>query len=96
MDGDLLERLEHIVLSHQGELEWGAAVIAATGLFTPAESISNAELVTAFNAYVERFNYRPAVLLSAADAQAAGVEEVSGVPLRVEGYIRPNNFWPGE
>lgn len=27
---DLLERLEHIVLSHQGELQWGAAVIAAT------------------------------------------------------------------
>ncbi len=27
---DLLERLEHIVLSHQGELEWGAAVIAST------------------------------------------------------------------
>lgn len=27
---DLLERLEHIVLSHQGELEWGAAVLAAT------------------------------------------------------------------
>ncbi len=30
LNGDLLERLEHIVLSHQGELEWGAAVIAAT------------------------------------------------------------------
>ena len=27
---DLTERLEHIVLSHQGELEWGAAAIAAT------------------------------------------------------------------
>jgi 3'-5' exoribonuclease len=27
---ELLERLEHIVLSHQGELEWGAATIAAT------------------------------------------------------------------
>lgn len=27
---DLLERLEHIVLSHQGELEWGAAAMAAT------------------------------------------------------------------
>lgn len=27
---DLLERLEHVILSHQGELEWGAAVIAAT------------------------------------------------------------------
>ena len=27
---DLLERLEHIILSHQGELEWGAAVYAST------------------------------------------------------------------
>lgn len=27
---ELLERLEHIILSHQGELEWGAAVLAAT------------------------------------------------------------------
>ena len=30
LNHDLLERLEHIILSHQGELEWGAAVIAAT------------------------------------------------------------------
>jgi 3'-5' exoribonuclease len=30
LDHDLLERLEHIVLSHQGEPEWGAAVYAAT------------------------------------------------------------------
>lgn len=30
LPSELLERLEHIVLSHQGELEWGAAVIAAT------------------------------------------------------------------
>jgi len=30
LSADLLERLEHIVLSHQGELEWGAAAIAAT------------------------------------------------------------------
>jgi len=30
LESDLLERLEHIVLSHQGELEWGAAVMAAT------------------------------------------------------------------
>ncbi len=27
---EILERLEHIVLSHQGELEWGAAALAAT------------------------------------------------------------------
>lgn len=30
LDAALLERLEHIILSHQGELEWGAAAMAAT------------------------------------------------------------------
>jgi beta-ketodecanoyl-[acyl-carrier-protein] synthase len=32
------------------------AVIAATGLYTPPHSVSNEELVVAFNAYVERYN----------------------------------------
>jgi len=32
------------------------AVIAATGLYTPPNSVSNEELVIAFNAYVEHFN----------------------------------------
>lgn len=30
LSADILERLEHIILSHQGEPEWGAAVRAAT------------------------------------------------------------------
>lgn len=30
LPADLLERLEHIILSHQGEPEWGAATYAAT------------------------------------------------------------------
>lgn len=30
LDPALLERLEHIILSHQGEMEWGAAAMAAT------------------------------------------------------------------
>ncbi len=30
LEETLLERLEHIILSHQGELEWGAAAMAAT------------------------------------------------------------------
>jgi len=30
LDPERLERLEHIILSHQGELEWGAAAYAAT------------------------------------------------------------------
>ena len=33
-----------------------SAVIAATGLYTPPQAVSNAELVEAFNAYVARFN----------------------------------------
>jgi 3'-5' exoribonuclease len=30
LDPDRTERLEHIILSHQGKLEWGAAALAAT------------------------------------------------------------------
>jgi len=30
LDAERLERLEHVILSHQGEPEWGAAVYAAT------------------------------------------------------------------
>ncbi|MCZ6673128.1 MAG: HD domain-containing protein [Verrucomicrobia bacterium] len=30
LEPDLLERLEHIILSHQGEMEWGATAMAAT------------------------------------------------------------------
>ncbi len=33
-----------------------AVVISGTGLYTPPESISNAELVAAFNTYVDNFN----------------------------------------
>jgi beta-ketodecanoyl-[acyl-carrier-protein] synthase len=44
-------------------------VISATGLFTPKDSISNAELVESFNTYVEREN------AANADAIAAGERE---------------------
>lgn len=30
LESNFLERLEHIILSHQGELEWGAAALACT------------------------------------------------------------------
>ena len=30
LDSDRTERLEHIILSHQGQIEWGAAAMAAT------------------------------------------------------------------
>lgn len=47
-------------------------VIAATGLFTPSESISNEELVESFNAYVARFNAE-----HAAEIAAGTVDELS-------------------
>jgi beta-ketodecanoyl-[acyl-carrier-protein] synthase len=63
-------------------------VISATGLFTPPDSISNAELVESFNAFVERHN------TEFADAIAAGevaplepssvefIEKASGIMAR--------------
>lgn len=47
-----------------------AAVIAATGLYTPLQSVSNEELVEAFNAYVKRFNALHAEAIAAGEAQA--------------------------
>ena len=45
------------------------AVISATGLWHPAESITNAELVASYNAYVERHN-----AVHAADIQAGALK----------------------
>ena len=45
------------------------AVIAATGLYTPPNSVSNEELVEAFNAYVGRFNTDNAAAIEAGEIQ---------------------------
>lgn len=63
-------------------------VISATGLYTPPESISNAELVTSFNTYVERFNAAYAAEIAAgtvAELQPSSVEfieKASGIKAR--------------
>ena len=46
------------------------AVIAATGLFTPDQSISNAELVDAYNAWAERWNADNADAIAAGELEA--------------------------
>ena len=46
------------------------AVIAATGLYTPPYSVSNEELVEAFNAYVERFNTDNSAAIGAGEITA--------------------------
>ena len=46
------------------------AVIAATGLYTPPFTISNEELVAAFNAYVSNFNAAHAAVIASGPLQA--------------------------
>jgi beta-ketodecanoyl-[acyl-carrier-protein] synthase len=64
------------------------AVIAATGLYTPPNGISNAELVEAFNAYVERFNAENAAAIAEGRIEALlpssveFIEKASGIKSR--------------
>ncbi|MBB1092112.1 beta-ketoacyl-ACP synthase III [Rhodopseudomonas palustris] len=64
------------------------AVIAATGLYTPPDSISNAELVEAFNTYVANFNQANAAAIAAGQIEplqpssAEFIEKASGIKSR--------------
>jgi beta-ketodecanoyl-[acyl-carrier-protein] synthase len=70
------------------ELYVRPSVIAATGLYTPPQSISNTELVEAFNAYVELFNAENAVSIAEGRMQALMpssaefIEKASGIKSR--------------
>jgi beta-ketodecanoyl-[acyl-carrier-protein] synthase len=63
-------------------------VISATGLFTPADSISNEELVESFNIYVERYNDTHAAEIEAGNVVALTpssvefIEKASGIKSR--------------
>ncbi len=65
-----------------------AAVIRSTGLFTPQESISNAELVESFNAYVAKYNADYAPEIEAGERQPLSpssvefIEKASGIKSR--------------
>ena len=77
-------------------------VISGTGLFTPQHSISNEELVVAFNAYVEQFNADNADAIAAGGVQAlegssaAFIEKASGIKSRYvmekEGILDPSRM----
>jgi beta-ketodecanoyl-[acyl-carrier-protein] synthase len=64
------------------------AVIVATGLYTPPFSVSNTELVEAFNSYVERFNAANAEAIAAGEVVALApsspefIEKASGIKSR--------------
>ena len=66
----------------------GRPVISSTGLFTPEESISNEELVAAFNAFVDRHNADNADAIATGDAEPLQhssvefIEKASGIKSR--------------
>ena len=81
-----------------------AAVIAATGLFTPAERVTNAELVEAYNAFVEIYNARHAaeiaggVVPALAPSSVEFIEKASGIKSRYvmnrSGVVDPEVMHP--
>jgi len=80
------------------------AVIAATGLYAPPYSLSNAELVETFNAYVARFNAANAEAIASGEIAALTpssvefIEKASGIKARYvvdkSGLIDPDLMRP--
>lgn len=80
------------------------AIITGTGLFTPPATITNEELVTAFNRYVELFNERHADDIAKGEVSALQpssvefIEKASGIKSRhvmdKEGILDPERMAP--
>jgi beta-ketodecanoyl-[acyl-carrier-protein] synthase len=79
-------------------------VISGTGLFTPAQSISNSELVAAFNAYAADWNAENAAAIAAGErapmqeSSEAFIEKASGIRSRFvidkRGVLDPARMCP--
>ncbi|SHL73613.1 beta-ketoacyl-ACP synthase III [Phytopseudomonas punonensis] len=79
-------------------------VISGTGLYTPANSISNDELVASFNAYVQQFNADNAAAIERGEVEAlsesnsAFIEKASGIKSRFvidkQGILDPQRMVP--
>lgn len=80
------------------------AVISATGLFTPEQSISNEELVGAYNAWAEGWNAANAEAIATGEVEAktpsseAFIEKASGIKARYvmdkSGILDPERMLP--
>ena len=81
-----------------------SVVITGTGLFTPAESVSNEELVAAFNAWVDHFNHENAAAIEQGEIEAKVhssaefIEKASGIKARFvvnkSGIVDPQRMAP--
>ncbi|MBH9553796.1 beta-ketoacyl-ACP synthase III [Inhella gelatinilytica] len=80
------------------------AVITGTGLFKPPHAVPNADLVAAFNAYVERFNAENAAAIADGEVVALApssvefIEKASGIQNRYvmdrDGVLDPQRMYP--
>jgi len=78
--------------------------ITGTGLFTPEQSISNAELVAAFNSWAENWNQQQAAAIEAGEVTAQAlssvefIEKASGIKSRYvmdkQGILDPERMKP--
>lgn len=81
-----------------------AVCIAGTGLYTPTESVSNDELVDAFNAYVTQYNTENAEQITSGSLEALQessgpfIEKASGIKSRfvmnASGIVDPKRMCP--
>ena len=79
-------------------------VISGTGLYTPEQSISNEELVQAFNSWVDRYNAEHAEAIERGDVEAKSpssvefIEKASGIQSRFvldkAGILDPSRMVP--
>jgi beta-ketodecanoyl-[acyl-carrier-protein] synthase len=79
-------------------------VISGTGLYTPSQSISNAELVESFNAFVDNYNREHASAIDAGELPALAhssvefIEKASGIKSRFvmdkTGILDPDRMVP--
>lgn len=84
--------------------EFPRVVISGTGLYTPSESISNAELVETFNAYVDKFNTENKDAIDSGELEPLQyssvefIEKASGIKARYvmnkSGVLDPANMKP--
>jgi beta-ketodecanoyl-[acyl-carrier-protein] synthase len=81
-----------------------SAILSGSGVHHPADSISNAELVVAFNAYADRYNANNADGIAAGTASAIThssvefIEKASGIKHRYvvdkTGLLNPDRLYP--
>ena len=100
----LVRRCQYFLPEQIRDTTMHNVVISGTGLYTPANSISNEELVQSFNTYVAQFNADNAEAIERGEVEAltesnaAFIEKASGIKSRFvmdkDGILDPQRMTP--